>query len=87
MTGLPTRFSIFRRFSSFTGPTINCQIRMRSNNHVPVMHTDIAFLSEDNRLLDLIEDMEGMFSKSLNRLAGGHLETGVSGDKSAKGQT
>ncbi len=70
MTPLPARIKKFRRFSALAGPRLRCDFRARVSSDGRTMETQTAFLSEEGRLLAIIEEMELSCSRDLNRLAG-----------------
>jgi len=69
MTPLPSRFGVYRRFEDLSSPAIGAGVHVRPESKGHVIHADIAFLGEKNRLLGRLEDMEVTCSTSLNRLA------------------
>ena len=71
-TLLPSRFGIYRRFGSLSSPEIKCKVHIRTDSKSPIVYGDLAFLGEGERILGLLQDMEGTGTKSLNRLAMGH---------------
>ena len=73
MTPLPSRFQRYRRFGSLSGSKVQCHLHVPAKPQDHIFYINIAFVGPDGRLLGLLEDMETLSSKSLNRLAGGHL--------------
>jgi NAD(P)-dependent dehydrogenase (short-subunit alcohol dehydrogenase family) len=77
MMVLPSRFSIYRHFGSMAGPEIKCHLTVRSSPNKPLVYSDLAFFSANGRLLGLLENVEGICSRSLNRVAGSNPQQGV----------
>ncbi|MBD3181837.1 SDR family NAD(P)-dependent oxidoreductase [Candidatus Poribacteria bacterium] len=69
MTPLPSRMSRFRRFGSMANQDVECQIHINANPVTNVLSNKLVFFGEDGKLLGLMEGMELICSKALNRLS------------------
>ena len=69
MTPLPTRMYRHRRFGSMSGQKVDCQVHARIGSASNTVINTLVFFGEDGRLLGLIEGMEAICSKALNRLS------------------
>jgi len=73
MTPLPSGLQRYRRFGSLAGPVICCHLQANVSPDGHILHGNLFFVGPDDRLLGVIENLQCTGSKSLNRLAGGHL--------------
>ena len=73
MTPLPTRFQRYRRFGLLTGPVLRCHLQAHTTSGGHVLHAHLFFVGQDERLLGVVEEVQLMSSKALNRLASGTL--------------
>jgi hypothetical protein len=69
MTPLPTSIQRYRRFGSFAGQKIKCQVHIRMGSISNILIGTFAFFGEDGRVLGLMESMKGVCSTGLNRLS------------------
>jgi hypothetical protein len=70
MTPLPSRFNRYQRFASLAVAGLHCHADFVTEMGGRIIKANIWFLDAQNRVLGLLEDMEGSASKELNRLAG-----------------
>ena len=67
-TPLPSRFPVYRRFGSLSGPLIWCYLHFRSDPSSLIMHTDLYFVDSDGHVMGFFEGAESTCSRALNRL-------------------
>jgi hypothetical protein len=68
MTPLPARMRSYKRFGALSGQRIKCQMQIKPDATGHIVHCYVAFIGDDDKLLGLVEDAEGVCSKALNRL-------------------
>ena len=71
ITGLPARFDSLRRFAPLAGERIRCETRIRPSSASPRVLANHYLFATDGRLLAVLEGVELVGSKALNRVAGG----------------
>ena len=71
VTVLPSRIGSFRQFGPLTGRQIRCEMRILPDTAKPIIKARYYLYGADDRLLAVLEDVEVVGSKSLNRAAGG----------------
>ena len=71
MTTLPARLSEYRRLAVLSGAPIRCYVRVEATNGGMQVRGDFYFAEPDGRLVAVIEGLEGMASRGLNRLGAG----------------
>ena len=68
-TPLPSRFAGFRRYAAI----VHCYLDVLDKSRDPVFYIDLHFVGPDGRLLWVLEGMEGVCTRALNRLGGSWL--------------
>lgn len=69
-TPLPSRFPVYHRFGSLSGPFIMCYLHTQADHSSLIMHTDLYFVSSEGYVLGLFEGAESTCSRALNRFIG-----------------
>jgi len=68
MTFLISSLGTYKRFGSFSPGPVRCHAKMTATVGGHLLSTDFHFLDENDRVIALIEKMEGSCSKELNRI-------------------
>ena len=69
-TPLPTRFGRVIRYSETLPERLNMSFERIRTEESHLVHANVYFYDEDNNVMLLIEDLEGVSSVELNRLGG-----------------
>ena len=71
VTSLPSRIGSFKLFAPLAGPYIRCEMRIQPGTAAPAIRASHYFFGADGQLLGVMEGVELVGSKALNRVAGG----------------
>ncbi len=70
MTPLPSGFSRYRQFGPLAAPSISCHVQSRLQPGTHTILSTLTFVGPGERVLAILENLEGPCSRALNRLAG-----------------
>jgi hypothetical protein len=74
ITPLPSSFMAVHIYQSFhSAALIHCHFQVLENSGIPRVCANVFYVDQQGKLLGMIEGLESIGSKELNRLAGSHL--------------